>query len=390
MKQVLVLGGGLVGGVIARNLAAPFGDANDGNEAVDVVVADANPQVRAALTKNYGLTTSELDITDAEALTRAVQAADVVVGAVPGSLGYRMLETVIRAGRNVVDISFTPEDPLTLDDLAVEHGVTAVVDAGLAPGLSNLVLGRYQQEYDPLERFVCYVGGLPKVRRWPFEYLSVFSPIDVIEEYTRPVRLKVGGRVVQREALSDIEQVILPHVGSLEAFNTDGLRTLLSTVPVPDMLEKTLRYPGHAERMRMLRDTGFFSREPLDVDGHAVAPIEVSSRLLFESWRPGPGDEGHDLVVMRVELTGQLRGRLLVTTVDLYRAYDPLTETTAMAATTGYTCAAVARVLLAGDYADPGIRPLEYLGADKGVYQRVLHDLARQGVSLNIKQTQPD
>ncbi|MEE9161583.1 MAG: saccharopine dehydrogenase C-terminal domain-containing protein, partial [Candidatus Neomarinimicrobiota bacterium] len=155
-------------------------------------------------------------------------------------------------------------------------------------------------------------------------------------------------------------------------------------------LEKTLRYPGHAERMRLLRDTGFFGREPLDIDGHPVAPIDVTSRLLFEAWRPGEDAAGDDLVVMRLEVSGQLQGRPTVTTVDLYHVYDAATATTAMAATTGYTCAAVARQLLAGDYQDPGIRPLEYLGADKQVYRQVLRDLAQRGITLSIHQALPD
>ena len=390
MKRVLVLGGGLVGSAIARNLAGAGDVDSAGDGDLAVVVADADPRVLASLAERFGLATAELDVSDAKALTKAAEGADLVVGAVPGFLGYRMLETVIRAGRDVVDISFMPEDSMALHDLAVKKGVTVVVDAGVAPGLSNLILGRYQQEYDPLERFVCYVGGLPQVRRWPFEYQSVFSPIDVIEEYTRPVRMKVGGKLVGREALSDLEQIDLPRIGSLEAFNTDGLRTLLETMAVPDMQEKTLRYPGHAERIRLLRDTGFFGREPLDIDGRPVAPIEVTSRLLFEAWRPSRAGDGHDLVVMRLVLSGQLQGRPTETTVDLYHAYDPITETTAMAGTTGTTCAAAARCLLAGNYRDPGIRPLEYLGANKGVYQLILTDLARRGIQLNIHQTLPD
>ena len=388
MKRVLVLGGGLVGSAIARGLSRATSRGLSRAEGPQVTVADSSPRVRADLAERYGLATADLDVADEQALTRAAREVDLVVGAVPGFLGYRMLETVIRAGRNVVDISFFPEDPLTLHQLAVEKNVTAVVDAGLAPGLSNLVLGRYHQEYDPLDSFVCYVGGLPRVRKWPFEYHSVFSPQDVIEEYTRPARMKVGGQLVTRPALSDLELVDLPRIGTLEAFNTDGLRTLLATVPVPDMREKTLRYPGHAERMRLLRDTGFFRREPLDIDGRQVAPIEVTSRLLFSAWQPE--GEGQDLAVMRVSISGRLQGRRITTIVDLYDEYDAATRTTAMARTTGGTCAAVARLVLDGGYSEPGIRPLEYLGADKGVYRRLLKDLAGWGIKLGIRQEAAD
>jgi saccharopine dehydrogenase-like NADP-dependent oxidoreductase len=375
--QVLVLGGGLVGSAIARNLSR--------DESLAITVADFSREVCKVLKEQYGLHSIQLDVSDEQALTKAVKQVDLVVGAVPGSLGYAMLETVIRAEKDIVDISFFPEDPLTLHQLALDHGVTAVVDAGLAPGLSNLVLGRYQREYDPLDHFACYVGGLPKLRKWPFEYQSVFSPADVIEEYIRPVRMKIGGQLVTREALSDRELIDLPRIGTLEASNTDGLRTLLSTVQVPNMLEKTLRYPGHSERMRLLRDTGFFSPDPLDIKGHPIAPLDVTSRLLFQAWQPE--EDGHDLAVMRVILSGLLDGRHISTTIDLFDEYDPVTDTTAMARTTGYTCAAVVRLVMSGGYHDPGIRPLEYMGEDKEVYRQLLKDLAEWGITLNFTQS---
>ncbi|MCH8024905.1 MAG: saccharopine dehydrogenase NADP-binding domain-containing protein, partial [Candidatus Marinimicrobia bacterium] len=334
------------------------------------------------------LRTVELDVTDQAALGRAATDCDLVVGAVPGSLGYQMLKTVIEAGRDIVDISFAPENVLDLHDLAVERNVTAIVDMGLQPGLGNLVLGRYNQEYDAIDRFTCYVGGLPQVRRWPFEYQSVFSPSDVIEEYTRPARLRVNGRTVSLPALSDVELIDLPRVGTLEAFNTDGLRSLLQTMPVPNMVEKTLRYPGHAERMRMLREMGLFSREPLEINGIRIAPLDITSRLLFDMW--APQGKGRDLAIMRVEIRGQIKGRELLTTMDLYDEYDDESGTTAMARTTGYTCAAAARLLLNGTYQEAGVRPPEHLGADRKAYDLLVKDLAQRGVELVINQEEVD
>jgi saccharopine dehydrogenase-like NADP-dependent oxidoreductase len=376
MKQVLILGGGLIGSAIARNLMR--------DRDLRVRVADRDAEAGAVITDRYGIDTVDLDVTNTKALVRIVGEADLVVGALPGSLGFQVMKTVIKAGKDLVDISFFTEDPLPLHRSAEEHGVTAVVDAGFAPGLTNLIVGRYHQEYDPLDSFTCYVGGLPEVRRWPFEYHAVFSPADVLEEYIRPVVMKVGGQLVTRPSLSDLELVDLPRIGTLEAFNTNGLRTLLATIPVPDMQEKTLRYPGHADRMRMLRETGFFSREPLKLGRQSVIPIEVTSRLLFDAWQPD--GEGRDVAVMRVTLRGSLQGRHITTTIDLFDEYDEQTHTTAMARTTGYTCAAVTRLVLDGTYRDPGIRPMEFLGADKEVYRRLFSDLADWGITLSIEQ----
>src|SRR5690606_28022112 len=111
----------------------------------------------------------------------------------------------------------------------------------------------FAKQLEVRERLSIMVGGLPVERSWPWEYRAPFSPSDVIEEYLRPARLRIAGRTVEREALSEIELVDLPGVGTLEAFNTDGLRSLLETLDFEDMVEKTLRYPGYAEKMRVLR-----------------------------------------------------------------------------------------------------------------------------------------
>ena len=124
-----------------------------------------------------------------------------------------------------------------------------------------------------------------------------------IEDYTRPARMVENGRFVKKPALSGPELIDFPGIGTLEAFNTDGLRTLVDTVEIPNMKEKTLRFPGHAEKMRILRETGFFSYDPIDVNGVEVRPIDVTARLLFPFWEMKEGDR--DFTVMRVEVAGK-------------------------------------------------------------------------------------
>ena len=178
-------------------------------------------------------------------------------------MGYQALEAIIKAKKNVVDISFFPEDPLELDDLAKQNHVTAVVDCGVAPGISNLLLGYYNERMT-ITHFECLVGGLPKQRVKPFEYKAPFSPIDVLEEYTRPARYVENGFVVTKPALSDAELIDFEKVGTLEAFNTDGLRTILFTMShIPNMIEKTLRYPGHIDLMKALIKAGFLMKSRL-------------------------------------------------------------------------------------------------------------------------------
>jgi saccharopine dehydrogenase-like NADP-dependent oxidoreductase len=374
--RIIVLGGGLVGSAMARDLAV------DNN--YEVTIADRDPAVRASLSSQYGLKTVDVDATNKTKLTNAVSDFDLVIGAVPGFMGYQMLETVIEAGKDIVDICFFPEDSLQLDTKAKQHGVTAITDAGLQPGLGNLILGRYIEEYDLVDEFVCFVGGLPQVRRWPFEYQSVFSPIDVIEEYTRPARMMRNGKLVVEPALSGIELVDMPKVGTLEAFNSDGLRTVLDTVNVPNMVEKTLRYPGHAERMRMLRELGLFGEDKIEVAGQLVAPLDVTSKLIFDTWQPRENE--FDLVSLRILIKGQKAGKTCTATVDLYDEHDVTNNVTSMARTTGYTCTSAARMLLAGLYNEKGIKPLEFVGANKAAYDSIVSDLAARNIILEFSE----
>lgn len=371
MKQIVVLGGGLVGRVMARDLAR--------EKDLHVTVAERDAATLTRL-RAEGLATLPLDFADAAAVRKAIAGADVVVGAVPGHMGFRVLRLVIEAGKPYADIAFMPEDFLALDALAKQHGVTAVVDCGVAPGLSNLLCGRAEHEFDNVESMLILVGGLPKRRLWPYEYRVVFSGVDVIEEYLRPARWVEHGTLVTKPALTDLEPVELPIVGTVEAFNTDGLRSLAQTLHAPNMKEKTLRWPGHVEKMRMLRETGFLSWEPVDVAGTRVRPYDVTTKLLFDAWRLPEGEA--DLTVMRVEATGVKGGARTTWTWDLYDEADPATGFHSMARTTGFPCAIVARMLARGELSRPGVNPPELLAGDDRFFDRMMEELRARGVTV--------
>jgi saccharopine dehydrogenase-like NADP-dependent oxidoreductase len=373
MKKITLLGCGLVGSVIARDLAA--------DEHVTVLATDASESSLRRLEGLPRIEVRQADLSSANAIREVVASADAVVGAVPGWMGFEMLRTVIEAGKPISDISFAPENTLELDGLAKQHGVTAVVDCGVSPGLSNLAIGRAVHQLTEAGRAVIYVGGLPAERYWPFEYRSVFSPTDVIEEYTRPARLREAGQVVVREALTEVELLDFAGIGTLEAFNTDGLRTLLDTIDVPWMKEKTLRYPGHVDRMRMLREMGLFSDEPVTVDGTEVIPRRLTEKLMFGMWsRP---EKEPELTVLRVVVDGRdAEGRSRAYQYDLIDRTDPATGMTSMARTTGFPCAIMARMLADGTYADPGVRPMELFASNDTVYNRLLAELDSRGVAL--------
>jgi saccharopine dehydrogenase-like NADP-dependent oxidoreductase len=314
----------------------------------------------------------------------AIADADLVVGAVPGFMGFATAKAVLEAGKSLVDISFFDEDCFELDALAKRQKLTAIVDCGIAPGCGNLILGDASRQWDRITSFECLVGGLPVVRTWPYEYKAGFSPIDVIEEYTRPARYVKAGQVLTFPALSEPELINFEGLGTLESFNTDGLRSIIKTFPqVPDMKEKTLRYPGHIEKMRMLRESGFFGKEKIRVAGTEISPLDLTTTLLFPMWFMEEGDE--DFTVMRVAVEGEVGGQRVRKELNLLDRYDRATKTTSMARTTGYTCTAAVRLVAKGGYTRRGISPPELVGQQPGAWDFIREDLAKRGIVFTEK-----
>jgi lysine 6-dehydrogenase len=368
-----VLGGGRVGHAIVRDLAA--------EDDFSVIVVDVDPVAVEQLTE-FGADGIVADLSGPDTVARAINAteADLVVGAVPGFMGYQTVERVLQEGRPVVDISFFPEDARGLEELARKANVPCLVDCGIAPGFTNLVLGHMEEVFDETHSFQCLVGGLPVERTWPWDYKAPFSPGDVIEEYMRPARLRRDGKEITLPALSDPELVNFPGLGTLEAFNTDGLRSLLHTCDTPNMVEKTMRYPGHAELMRVLRDAGFFSSREIQAASGSVRPRDVTEALLFSAWQFEDGEP--DLTVMRIVVEGTKGGKNVRHTYNLLDYYNPDTETSSMARTTGYTCTAMVRLLARGLWTEPGLATPEIVGRNERCYQSVLDHLETRGVHI--------
>ncbi|MEI8052953.1 MAG: saccharopine dehydrogenase C-terminal domain-containing protein [Bacteroidota bacterium] len=370
MNKIIVLGAGMVGSAMAIDLASQH----------EVTVSDMNSErLDFVSRKNAKIKTISLNVTDHSALQNAINNFDLVICAVPGFLGFETLKQIIIAGKNVVDISFFPEDALALNDLAKEKGVTAIVDCGVAPGMGNFILGRYNAIME-LTDFECLVGGLPKVKKWPFCYKAPFSPIDVIEEYTRPARYVENGNIVTHEALTELEFMEFDNVGTLEAFNTDGLRSILFTMPhIKNRKEKTLRYPGHIEYIRMLKASGFFSTEKINISGVECSPLEFTSKLLINEWKLGETEP--ELTVMRISLSGKnKKGEQEKIVYDLYDEYNPETQTSSMARTTGYTATAAANMMLENLFIAKGVFPPELIGHDEKCFSFIMNYLKERKV----------
>lgn len=370
MSKVIVIGAGMVGSAMAIDMTKNH----------EVTLTDINLTVLEAIkSKMSDLQIQTLDVTNKKVLQETIAPYDLVICAVPGFLGFETLKSIIEAKKNVIDISFFSENSLELDELAKAMEVTAIVDCGVAPGMDNIILGHYN-EIMKLTDFECLVGGLPKEKKWPFCYKAPFSPIDVIEEYTRPARYVENGFEVVREALTDCDYVDFDKVGTLESFNSDGLRSIIHTMPhIPNMKEKTLRYPGHVEYIRVLKESGFFSESSIEVNGTQVSPLDFTSKILFNEWKLGPHEE--EITVMRITLKGEnSKGQIEEVTYNLHDEYCQNTKTSSMSRTTGYTATAAANMFLEGLFSEKGVFPPELVGKHETCFNYFLNYLKERNI----------
>ncbi|HVM45686.1 MAG TPA: saccharopine dehydrogenase C-terminal domain-containing protein [Candidatus Thermoplasmatota archaeon] len=353
-RRFVVFGGGMQGRVAAADLAA---------EGHEVVVAD----VRAPAALPAGARHEAADATRRDDVARLARGADACVLALPSALARRALEHLVSVGARVADVSFTPEPPLDLDAAAKASGACALVDCGVAPGLSHVLAGAAHRELGGLDGLVILVGGLPLAPPRYFHHAVYFNPRDLVAEYLRPARLRRAGR---DEAPAPLEAHVETHkdaeYGELESFVSDGLRTLLASFPdCPEMEERTLRWPGHLHFMRGLRAAGLLDEPGGTADATAAA--------LGRSY---PGEEHPDVLLMEVRAQRGAERRA-------WRLADVRREgLSAMARTTAFTTTAVARLLARGDFREPGVHAPERLGLAEGLAARVLAELGARGVGV--------
>lgn len=363
--KVVQIGAGLVGQIIASDLVRD-------NE---VTLVDMNSSALEEVRKKLpGIKTAVASATRKDELEPLIREADVVTAGIPGRFGYEMMKNVISLGRDLVDISFMSEDFEELDSLAKAKGVTVIPDMGVAPGMSNFLMGRGDFLLDDVEDAFIYVGGIPVTPQPPFNYQVTWSPRDCIEEFTRPVTVVRNGNKEILEATSGLHNRDFPKLGTLEVFYTDGLRSLVNNLRAKTMGEMTMRWPGHVEQMRLLRSMGMFDETPRILGGKKVVPLDVTADLLFPMWKMEPEKGDRDLTVMKVEVHG-FRGSDEVTwTWDLLDYFDEETWNTSMSRCTGFSCAIFARALMQGLVREKGVLPAEKLAHSDELYDFVMKE----------------
>ncbi len=352
--RIVVVGGGMQGRVIAENLLRR-------EEKPEVIVAD----LREPASLPAGAKFTQADVLDPAQAKALLKGADAAVLAVPSEISHAALRNLIAAGVAICDVSFTPDPPLDLDSAAKQAGACVVVDCGVAPGLSHILVGAAHAELGGLDSARIWVGGMPQKPPAVFKHAVYFNPHDLLAEYVRPARARRKGKDINPAPLdAPVETMHDEDLGQLEAFLSDGLRSLLGSFPdVPEMDELTLRWEGHLETMRGLRELGLLE-----------APAVQALGNTFGSRYP---EHAHpDVLVMVVEAAKGSEKRA-------WRLIDRRTNNqSAMSRTTGYTTAAVAMLLARKQFTEPGVHAPERLGRDAALTATVVKDLQERGVSV--------
>ncbi|MDH5783384.1 MAG: saccharopine dehydrogenase family protein [Candidatus Bathyarchaeota archaeon] len=374
--KMLVLGYGNIGSVLATDLAESL-------PSIEIVIAGRHrdkAEEAANVINRENVTGFQLDAHNYHGLVDAMKKFDLVIGTLPGDVGYRSVKAAVDANVDMVDVSYMPENPLTLNEDAIKADVTIVPDCGVAPGLSNMLVGRAVSKLDHVENIHVMVGGLPEEPVPPLGYVITWSVEGLIDEYTRKAKIVENGEVVEVEALTGLEEVEFSGVGKLEGFYTDGLRTLLHTVKgVRNMWEKTLRYPGHVEKIKLLKTLGFFDEHPAEVQNARLPPRKVTIKLLEEKLRR---PEIKDILAMKVEVSGMAEGSRKCYVYHLLDHYDQKRGVTAMARTTAYPASIFAQLISQKAIEEKGVIPLEKFGVKEKIFDKILAELEKRRVKI--------
>ena len=365
--NIAVIGTGMVGRLIAVELSRDY----------QVFAIDNNLENLNLLNSyNPKIITNKMDIVKQDFL--AGLNADLIVNCVPGFMGFNTSKKILKE-KTCVDISFMPEDCYDLEDYANKAKTALYPDAGVAPGLSNIIVGNLITNYD-INEIKIMVGGLPKEKNPPWNYKAPFSPIDVIEEYTRPARIKEDGQIKTVNALTGKLDFEMEEIGKLEAFLTDGLRTLLDsklTRDIPTLLEYTIRYPGHSSMISELIDSGKLDNTTISHNGKIVNQKEFTTNKLFKEWKLTETDKEFTLLI--------ITAKTMDSREISYVVYDEWKDGwSSMSRTTGLTACAIVNLVLEKELKNIGVIPPEKLGSNQDYFDYVINYLKEKKIIINF------
>jgi len=372
MCTLLLIGAGRIGSTILRDMV---------RRGYEVIVLSRSEERLKELKKEYGVSGVLGNALSKHVLEDVINKHNIkyVLTALPGRIAFNVIRNLIDIGVNIIDVSFYPEDIFKLDDLAKRKNVIVVPDAGIAPGLSNILAGKIYSEMESIDSIEIYVGGVSKDKEAPLGLAGTWSIDDLLDEYIRPTRLIEEGEVKVVDPLSITGTVRIPGLGTFEYFVSDGLRTMTKTLrEVKKLVEYTIRYPGHVTVMRELRRLGLLNDREIQINDVKINVRKVIVKLLEEALSKNTRDK----VILYVKGAGLKNGSSRVVEYLLHQEYDEREKKSAMAKTTAYSFTAIANLIVKGRINYTGVYPPEYIGMDRKLYDQVLKDLLGRGIEI--------
>jgi lysine 6-dehydrogenase len=384
--RYLVLGAGRQGTACAYDMAL-YGDAEeltlaDGNL---IFAKKAAERLRSLLKgkKIPPIKAVAVDVQKNNLLTEALAGNDAFLSAVPYYFNPDVARAAVRAGVPMCDLGGdidTVRQELSMHADAKSAGITIVPDCGLAPGMNNILAVYAMEAMDRCQEVQIRCGGLPQIPKPPLDYRLAFNLEGLLNNYFGKAYVLRSGKVTEIESFTDLETIVFPPpLGQCESFVTAGAT---STCPwsfegkVETYEYKTVRYPGHYEKVKLLRDLGLLDITPLIIDGVSTTPRSVFCKIA------GPRiafPEDKDLVVLRVVCRGLKEGRRTEISLDLLELYDDQTGFTAMERTTGFAASIIAIMMAKKEIMPQGVVPLEKAVSGK----RFVAELAQRGIKVN-------
>ncbi len=372
--KILSVGCGYIGSVLAEELVHSL-------DFEKLIICDSTKDkiVKTAQKLGERILPLQVDISNYSKLLEIIDKVDLVIGLSPGRLGYNVMKACVEKKKDLIDLSFMAEDPFLFKKAALEGGVTIIPDCGVAPGLSNLLIGKSSSQLDEVEGVSIYVGGLPQNPIPPLNYKVTWCVEDLFEEYTRSAKIIRNGKTVEVDALEGLEEIEFAELGKFEAFFTDGVRTLHHTIKAKNMWEKTLRYLGHAEKIKLIKKLGLLKKEP--IKSINMSPWE----FMVKFWEENLSFfEEKDFVLMRIKVSGRKGSTKYLHTYEVIDYFDEQRNQTAMGRLTAYTAFAVIKLMIENRIDAKGVIPPEILGMDKNLFEDI--DQTLKGKDIEIKE----
>ncbi|MGG0644582.1 saccharopine dehydrogenase C-terminal domain-containing protein [Sporosarcina gallistercoris] len=378
--KVVVLGTGMIGTTIVSEIAKFEGI--ESVMAVDVRQESIDNCLKIARNpKVIGKTTS---LSIEEDFINVLEGADVAVGCLPHSLSLTAVKAAIASKCHLVDLVGSMFiEKMELHTQAQEAGVTIIPGCGVAPGITNFLAAQGIELLDEADEAVLICGGVPRWPVPPLWYQVVFRLESVLGLYTKPAVAIKNGEIIEVPPLSELESLTFPEpVGACEAVITDAHSTAFTLKgKVGNLTEKTVRYPGHWEKMKVLAELGFLDHNPIEVQGVMTAPVKFSEKILSPKMK---GVSNEDVTVVRVEVNGTKDGKAKTYTWEMVDVYDHERNISSMAKTTALPAALAAKWIAEKKISETGVVPIETVIVNDR-FAPFLEALKELGIHIEMK-----